>query len=165
MWFVLGMSVLLGAASDADAARTDKERELKILARGVWPVLADKPSQLVIRSGEELALALGVAAKEAREERLQKEATADVTHLLKVRAIDWERQMLVVVAAGAKPTGGYRVEITSLRVKEKTLTVAWKLHRPAADAVVTRNVTHPSQMVLVERFAGTIQFDPSLPKK
>ena len=162
---VLFLSLLFGAGSDRDADKKEDQRDLKILASGVWIGMEEKPAQRAIRSGEELALALGVAAKDATNKRFQKAATEDVAKLLKVRDIDWDKQMLVVVAAGAKPTGGFRVEIESLRIKDRTLTVNWKLHRPAAGDIVTQVITHPSQVVLVERWPGSVHFNPPLEKK
>jgi hypothetical protein len=157
--------VLFGAAAEQDAAKKEDNRDLKILAKSVWPGQEEKPKQLVIRGGEELAIALDVDPKDAKEKRFQKAATEDLAKLLKVKDIDWKKQMVIVVAAGAKPTGGYRVEVVSLRGKDKTLTVTWKLHKPAADAIVTQAITHPSQAVLIERWPGTVRFDPPLEKK
>lgn len=159
------LGLLFGAASDKDAAKKEDNRDLKILANGVWVGIEEKPAQLVVRSGEELAVALGVAPKDAKEKRFQNAATADTAKLLKVKDIDWTKQMLIVVAAGAKPTGGFRVEIVALRIKDKTLTISWKLHSPAAGDIVTQAITHPSQVVLVERWQGSVRFDPPLEKK
>jgi hypothetical protein len=143
-----------------DTAKEGEDRNVKILARGVWVVRHEKPTQLVIRNAEELAVAHGVAPKDAKEKRFQADVTVDVAQLLKVKTIDWDKQMLVVAAAGKKPTGGYRVEVRSLSVKDKTLLVRWEVHSPAPDAVVTQAITYPAQMVLVERFDGPVKFDP-----
>ncbi len=161
----LVLSMLLAVASDNDAENKKDKSDVKILARGVWPVQEEKPAQRVLRSGEELATALGVEPQNAKEKRFQNEAMRDTAKLLKVKNIDWDKQMLLVVADGAKRTGGYRVEIVSLRIKDGTLTVNWKLHAPPADAVVTQAITYPAQMVLVERFRGNVRFDPPVEKK
>ncbi len=42
--------------NDAPAVKEGEDRELAILARGVWPVRQVKPTQIIIRDGEELAL-------------------------------------------------------------------------------------------------------------
>jgi hypothetical protein len=159
MWTSLIVSLLFAAPG---MATEEKDRDLKILARGAWPVHHDKPAQLVIRNAEELALAHDVAPKDAKEKRFQSAVTEDVATLLKVKTtdIDWDKQMLVVVSAGMKRTGGYRVEILALPVKDGTLTVRWKLHSPAPDSIVTQAITYPAEMVLVERVAGAVKFDP-----
>lgn len=162
MWTAVVVSLVIGAAAPREllAPKAEEDRELKIVARGVWPVRHAKPTQLVIRNGEELARAHGVAAKDAKEARMQLAAAKDVADLLKVKGIDWKKQMLVVVAAGTKPTGGYSIEVLRLPVKDKTLTAHWKLTNPAAGSIVTQALTYPSQMVLVDRFEGPVKFDP-----
>jgi hypothetical protein len=180
MWTAVMVSLLFGTVGEdapkakeppakqelfAPAARDEKDRNLKLLARGAWPVRHDKPTQLVIRNAEELALAHGVAPKDAKEKRFQADVTADTASLLKVKAIDWDKQMLVVASAGMKPTGGYRVEILNLPVKDGTLTVRWKLNSPPPGGIVTQVITYPAEMVLIERFAGTVKFDPPAKKE
>lgn len=160
MWMALMMSMLSGIPGAEGPAGGDKDRDLKITARAAWPVRNEKATQLVIHSAEELALAHNIPAKDAREKRFQTAVISDVLLLLKVKAIDWDKQMLVVASAGQKPTGGYRVEITSLAVKDGTLTVRWKLHSPAKDAIVTQALTYPGEMVLVDRYVGNVKFDP-----
>jgi hypothetical protein len=147
------------------AVKAEGDRELTILARGVWPVRQAKPTQLIIRNGEELALAHRISATDAKDTRLQIAVGKDVLKLLKVETIDWKKNMLVVVTAGMKPTAGYSVEVLTLPLKGKTLTVRWRLNSPKPGSHVTQRVTHPSQMVLVERFDGSIQFDPPAKEK
>jgi hypothetical protein len=128
-----------------------QEKELKVLARAPWRfgVQDNTQHQLVIRSQEELEKA---APKQADQ----------LLKALKVDKIDWKTQMLVMVSAGAKRTGGYRVEITKLTPEGKTLTVHWKLHTPTG--FVTQALTHPAESVLVERFDGPVKFDPPAAK-
>lgn len=165
MWITLLVSIILAAAPDKNLDHKEDKSDVKILARGVWPVQEEKPVQRILRSSEELAVALGVDPPDAKVKRIQAEAASDTAKLLKVKSIDWNKQMVLVVAAGAKRTGGYRVEIGSLRVKDGTLTVNWKLHSPPPGAIVTQAISYPSQMVLVERFRGTVLFDPHVEKK
>ena len=165
MWTALVVSLVFAAPPAKDAAKAGEDRDVKILARGVWAVRQEKPAQLVIRNAEELARAHGVAPKDAKEKRFQTDVTADVAELLKVKTLDWDKQMLVVVAAGTKPTGGYRVEVRTLSVKDKTLTVHWQLHSPAPGVIVTSALTYPAQMVLVERFDGPVKFEPAVKDK
>jgi len=84
--------------------------------------------------------------------------------VFKVDKIDWDKQMVVVATAGAKPTGGYRVEILGLEARDGTLTVKWKLHSPKPGSIVTQAFTHPGEAVLVEKFEGKVTFDPPAPK-
>ena len=166
MWIALLASLVVAAPPAKEApAKEEADRDLKILARGVWPVRHEQPAQLIVRNGEELARAHGVNRKDARDKRLQIAAMEDVAQLLKVKGIDWDKQMLVVIAAGAQPTGGYSIEFLSLAARDRKLTVNWRLNRPAAGAVVTQAVTYPAQMALVERFEGPVTFDPEAKEK
>ncbi len=163
MWTALVVSLVLGAPPTKETpAKRDEDRDLKILARGVWPVRQRTPAQLVIRNGEELALAHRIDAEHAKQMRMQMATEKDVAALLKVKTIDWRKHMLVVVAAGTRPTGGYGVEVLTLPIREKSLTIHWKLNRPAPGSVVSQGMTYPAQMVLVECFKGTVQFNPPI---
>lgn len=165
MWTVLLVTMAFAATSNQETGPKGDKEAPKILARGVWPVREDKPSQHVLRNAQELAIALGVEAKDAKERRFQNDAEADTAKLLKVKAIDWNKQMLLVVTAGAQRTGGYRVEIESLHVKDGTLIVGWKLYAPSPGTSVTQAISYPKQMILVDHFAGRVQFDPPIEKK
>lgn len=119
-------------------------------------VKGGEATQLVIRSAEDLAKAMGV-------EDMAKAAEM-AAQQLKVKEIDFSKQMLIVVSAGTKRTGGYSVEVTGLEMKDKELVVKWKLNTPAPGRPVTQALTHPAQTILVEKFEGKVTFDPAPPK-
>ena len=79
---------------------------------------------------------------------MKTQAVTEAARLFKVEDIDWKTQMIVVASAGAKPTSGYTVEITSLDVQDDVLTVHWRLNRPSPGDFVTQTATHPAQAVL-----------------
>jgi hypothetical protein len=156
------MVVLLACAAPAEAPNKVERapepkagaKAPKVLARAAWKGSGDKPQQQVIRSADELAKFLGMAGK-------GKEATGQLARQLKVDEIDWKKQMVVVVTAGVQRTGGYSVEVTNLEVKDKTLSVRWKLNSPRPGGFVIQVLTHPGQAVLVERFDGKLNFLPA----
>jgi hypothetical protein len=135
----------------------------KITAVAIWRNAEKAPHTIVIRTADEAAVALGAAPDKARDEATRREATSRFAKDLKVDGIDWTKQMVVVVAAGRKNTGGFSVEFTGLEIKNKTLTVKWKLHTPQPGGTVTQVITHPGTAALVGRFDGDVKFDP-LPK-
>jgi hypothetical protein len=140
-----------------------KERELKIQGRGFWRASARPGSaaqQLVIRDAAEAARASGLPA----DGKGQELASANLAKALKAEKIDWDKQMVVVATGGAKPTGGYRVEILGLTLKDKELIVKWKLHSPKPGSFVTQAFTHPAEAVLVEKVNAKVVFDPLAPK-
>ena len=134
-----------------------KEQELKIQARGFWRAPARPGSaaqQLVLRNAVQAAKAMNLAP----DGRSQIQATRTLAQALKVETIDWDKQMVIVVTAGAKPTGGYSVEVLGITARDKTLTVRWKLNSPGPDSIVTQAFTHPAQAVLVEKAEGEPKF-------
>jgi hypothetical protein len=128
-------------------------KELKVLARGAVSLPASPgaaPVHKVIRSAKELATLLRMKEEEMAVDAMKK--------MLKVDALDFDKQMIVVASAGAQSSGGYKFEITSLKVADDTLKVKWKLEAPQGFA--TNAFTHPNQAVLVEKFEGKVRFDP-----
>jgi hypothetical protein len=149
MFIPLMMAFVLGVPGD------EKPGDVKILGRGNWkaPATQGAPArQLVIRTASEYAKSVGTReSPQVALKNLSQEMKVDV---------DWNKHMLIVVTAGAQPTGGYRVEITDLRQSGETMTVHWKLHKPMPGALTTSALTHPAEMVLVEKFSGKVVFDP-----
>lgn len=145
-----------GKKDDKPAAK-----ELKPIATGGWPFASanpdDKtgPKQYVVRSAEDLAKAANQKDADKVKEQLLK--------VLKVKDVDWKTQMLIVVTGGVQSSGGYSLDVTGLEVKDKVLTVKWKLNPPKGAA--TAAFTHPATVVLIERFEGEVKFDPAAPKE
>ena len=139
----------------------------KIVARSQWPharvdvnSAGKDKAQLVLRSAAELVAAVPMYKnRDALPAAVEKAATADLAKELKVKDIDWAKQMVVVVSGGSRSSGGYRVEVTGLEIKDKTMTVKWKLHSPKG--IATSAFTHPSEIVLVPKFAGKVVFAPA----
>jgi PrcB C-terminal len=80
-----------------------------------------------------------------------------------VDTIDWSKQMILLVEAGQRKTGGFTVEIAAVEVKDKQLVVKWKVNEPKPGSAVTQETSHPTGAVLVERFDGFdghVTFDP-----
>jgi hypothetical protein len=137
-------------------------KAIKILATGPWQYVRADPNgpregqQLVLRSAKELANRPPFNMLDATAEVVEKMATAALAKAFKVDAIDWSKQMVVVVTAGVKPTGGYRVEIVKASVSDKVVTINWRLHTPKG--AVTQAFTHPAQAALLERHEGKVVF-------
>jgi len=142
-----------------NAARTrTQDIKLKIHAKAAWPFASDndkKGKQLVLRSAADL-----VNSSPPKPNITEKKATEELAKAFKVNTIDWDKQMVVVVTAGQKPTGGYQIDIQSITTAGKDATVNWKLTSPQGIAIQV--LTHPSVMVLVDRVAGEVKFDPPI---
>src|SRR5262245_33065154 len=149
MFIPLMMAFALGVPGE------EKSGDVKILGRGNWKAPATQGAaamQLVIRNANEYAKAHRTReSPQAALVNLRKEMKVDV---------DWDKHMLIVVSAGVQPTGGYRVAITDVKQSGDTMTVHWKLHKPKPGDLTISALTHPAEMVLVEKFAGKVIFDP-----
>jgi hypothetical protein len=154
----------LAAAGLSDRINAKGDQGPKILAKASW-----NSNQLASRVGvlrdAEGAAALFEPLKPAKwtDPATQKEATAKLAKLFKVDSINWSKQMMLLVEAGQRKTGGYSVEVTGLEVKDQVLTVKWKVNEPKPGSPVSPEPTFPGAALLVERFEGKVTFDP-LPK-
>lgn len=136
-------------------------KTVRVLARGAWPHLpthlsapaAGGAQQRAIRSPKELARVAGAHALPA------------VTRALKVAAINFDKQMLLVVtgsvqplvgvSGGGPPSAPSRVEVARVAKDDagKVMTVYWRFV-PRGPEILTA----PLAAVLVERFEGRVEF-------
>ncbi len=142
--------------------------ELKVLARATWPhgkvdVNAQNKKDLaVIRSAAELTARSPWSDLDALPQIVEKMAVAQVAKLLNVPDIDWNKKMLVLVTAGSKSSGGWKVNIDTVKVTGKSLKVEYSVMPPSGAS--TDAFTHPGQVVLVDRFDGPVTFVESVKK-
>lgn len=156
-----------GAAGKGDE-KPQAGKEPKVLARAYWPhgkadPKSKKGETVAIKSASELAGRSPWSELDANSQVVEKMATQAVATLLKVPDIDWNKQMLIVVTAGPRPTGGWKVNIDALKVSGKTLAVEWSVTPPTG--IVTQAFTHPGQVILVERFDGPVTFEMAAKKR
>jgi hypothetical protein len=145
----------------ADAA--EPEPGMKIIARGEWPRVRGSGRQaLAVREPLGLIRSLSPYTELAGgpRERIAARAAGDLAAALKVKEIDWSRQMAIIILAGERPAG-HRVEVTWVGVVKGVMKVRWKLHAPPAAG---RGKCQPGEVVIVPRFAGPVIFDPPLGK-
>ena len=113
---------------------------------------------IAIRNADELVAASTHSMSRATNEARRENATREICEALKVKDIDWSKQMLLVVSMGERATGGYNIAIVSAAEEKGTLKVTYKTKVPGPDEAVTQAFTYPSQVVLVPKFAGKIEF-------
>src|SRR5262249_17340162 len=115
------------------AFEDDQDMTAKIYAKTAVPFVSTDPDsdkkgkQVVLRSAADLRKEWPKAFSQANKDEEEKKATAELARLFKVDSIDWKKQMVVVITAGVKPTGGYNIDITSIKSSGKETTVNWKL--------------------------------------
>jgi hypothetical protein len=73
-------------------------------------------------------------------------------------SIDFARHMLVAVAAGTRPTGGFSIEVRRVATRADTLEVTVLETCPAPGAVVTQGLSQPVEVVRVPRLPPPATF-------
>jgi hypothetical protein len=130
-----------------------------IHARCTWQPDAARrigAQRLVIRDGQQLARLMGLSGSGAVDET----ATTQLAQRLRVTSIDWKKSMLVCVAAGLQANGAERLTITRLAIKDRTLTVHYRIVPPAAGA---GGFSYPAETILVDRFDGEVRIQVEPP--
>ncbi|NMT65478.1 protease complex subunit PrcB family protein [Marinobacter orientalis] len=66
-----------------------------------------------------------------------------------LRAIDLEREHLVLVGLGQRPTGGYGLTLESAEIIDDVLELTLNARKPAQDAMVTQALTTPCAIIAI----------------
>lgn len=72
-------------------------------------------------------------------------------------AVDWKKDMVVLVAIGSRPSAGYGVEIDKLALDGQTLRVEAHETKPPEGLLVPMIVTSPYHLVTTPRHEGPVQ--------
>lgn len=72
--------------------------------------------------------------------------------------IDFDREMILVVALGERPSGGYSILIDSVQATVDQLTVSVRIVSPGSGCVVPTVMTQPVDVVYVPRLEVGVQF-------
>jgi hypothetical protein len=74
-------------------------------------------------------------------------------------AVDFNKNMVLAVFLGSRPSGGYQVQITGVKSDGKALVVQWAERRPAPGQMAAQVMTAPSHIVTVPRHDGEVRFE------
>jgi hypothetical protein len=142
-WLVLSAPAHAEDAKELKPIATAKDLYSRSASIGSFQL---KREGVVIRSAEEL-VALTGKAKSAKDPAVQKEMEAELAKLLKVDAIDWNKQIVLgVIGEG----------FDSLNTDGKVLTATFvPFKEPAPARSIPRT---PKVLVLIERFGGDVKF-------
>jgi hypothetical protein len=94
-----------------------------------------------------------VVRDEARWARLWEQVYAGVTPRPPRPPVDFSRQMLIAVAAGTRPTGGFDIAVRAVTVRGIALDVEILESCPPPDAMVSAALTHPVMVVRLDALA------------
>jgi hypothetical protein len=99
-----------------------------------------------------------VIRDEASWARLWAEIHAGFTPAPPLPSVDFGQHMLIAVALGTRPSGGFGVKVRGVTSRGERLEVAVLESCPAAGAMVTQSLTQPVEVVQAPRLAQTPSF-------
>jgi hypothetical protein len=73
--------------------------------------------------------------------------------------VDWEREMVVGLFMGQRPTGGFSTEIVGVEAQPETLIVRYRETQPAPGGMTAQVLTSPYHLVVVPAWAGEVAFE------
>ena len=73
-------------------------------------------------------------------------------------ALDFEKNMVVGIFLGSKPSAGYEVEIVGVRTQEKDVIVEYVQRKPGPGTMAAQILTEPYHLVSVPKHTGTVRF-------
>ncbi|HSD29532.1 MAG TPA: protease complex subunit PrcB family protein [Vicinamibacteria bacterium] len=142
---LLAASALLAACAAAGPRDTgDVEHPFEALLAEAHSGLAE-PRREVVRD-------------EAGWARMWAEIHAGVTPAPPRPAVDFGRHMLVVVASGTRPSGGFAIKVRSVATRGGKVEVVVLETCPAPDAMVTMELTQPVEVVRVPMLTQPVAF-------
>jgi hypothetical protein len=72
--------------------------------------------------------------------------------------VDFAREMLIAVATGTRPSGGFSIRVTGVTALGDVLEIAVLERCPASGAIVTQALTQPVEVVRVAKLAQPPSF-------
>ncbi len=90
--------------------------------------------------------------------RLWADIHAGTTPAPPLPTVDFDRDMLIAVASGTRPSGGFSIKVRSVATRGGRLEVVVLETCPAADAVVTTELTQPVEVVRLTKRTEPVAF-------
>jgi hypothetical protein len=77
-------------------------------------------------------------------------------------AIDFTKNFLVGIFAGAKPTGGYAIKVSSIVDNSCQIVINYYEKAPLPNEVVSEGTTYPTDFILIPKTSKTIYFNKTV---
>jgi hypothetical protein len=74
-------------------------------------------------------------------------------------SVDFQKEMVVGVFLGSRPTAGYVVHIVRITEEKGELRIEYRERRPAPGAIVAQVITMPFHLVRLPRRPGAVRFE------
>lgn len=116
----------------------------RTLSRGLTSGISE-PAQQVIRD-------------EGTYLRLWAQHAADIPRVGLPPAVDFQREMVVVVALGSRPTGGYLVEVVDAELRRRQLRLLVGETQPQPGTFQIQQTTQPYQIIALPAVAAHVDF-------
>lgn len=116
----------------------------RTLSRGLTSGLT-QPDQVVIRD-------------ESAYLKLWARHAADIPKVGLPPAVDFQREMVVVVALGNRPTGGYLVEVVDTELRNRRVRILVGETQPQPGTLQIQQVTQPYQIIALPAMATSVDF-------
>jgi hypothetical protein len=99
-----------------------------------------------------------VVRTQAEWERLWAQMRAGAVPVPAAPKIDWQKEMVLALFMGERPTGGYGVAIRSVTYGEKEVVVQYEETSPPPDAITIQVLTQPHAVAVVRRTDLPVRF-------
>ncbi len=136
-FFVLILVVSLLLQSACLSASNNHSLPIHTLAKGSFSAIS-QPEEKVIRS-------------EAKWTAFWEKHSVNRQTARRVPEVDFAKQMVIAVTMGRERTGGYAIEITSVRESGNELLISVQRNKPAANAMKTQVLTAPFHYIAVPK--------------
>ena len=141
---ILGWLAVLIVAGGCASPVSGHKMSWRTLSRGLTSGLSE-PRRKVIRAEVDFL-------------KLWAEHACDVNRPALPPSVDFEKEMVVVVAMGTRPTGGYLTEVVDVELKGRKLKVLVGEREPSPGMVQVQRVTQPFQFVALPIVTGRVEF-------
>jgi hypothetical protein len=74
-------------------------------------------------------------------------------------AVDLQKEMVVGLFLGSRPTAGFGIDLVETRDEQGTLVVVYRETTPPRDALTAQMLTFPYILVALPRHAGAVRFE------
>ncbi len=140
LFLVIAMLILFGCT-----ATSGEKIPFSTLTRGYYANGIEEGFELVIYDDESFS-------------SLWKDIVEGITPPPSMPEVDFEKEMVIAVSPGPRPTGGYDVEIVEIEDLGEKLGVIVVFREPNPDDFVTDAITQPYHIVSTERRNVPVEF-------
>lgn len=144
--FLVSLGLLIALLPSPGCLSSSPPRKIawRTLSRGLTSGIEDA-RRVVIRD-------------EATYLRLWAEHAADANRVALPPAVDFDREMVIFVSMGSRPTGGFIIEIVDVELRRRKLRVLVSEQDPAPGTMQIQRTTQPYQLIALPTMRANVTF-------